>query len=227
MTSPKLRHFLTLTGLVGLMPFAAYASRSGLNNIPTADVSAPGVAVVHLYSGWGTGRDASFLTGLRSGFDVNELKFEGGVDSRWEPGVIVPAILNAKWQLPLKMAPVTAAIGIANLGLTADDRDEIGQPQSYAILSWNLGSFRLHGGYGWQHQNPTAFVGFDTSFNIVERKLVVRCDARQIQDQGQWVGSIGLTYRFAEIVGLEVSHSHPFDTGEDYTSAKLALYFKY
>ena len=86
---------LLLAGALMTVP-VLHASRSGLNNIPTADVSAPRVAVVHVYSAAGPGRETSFLTGVRTGFSLGEQKFEAGVDSRWGPGAAVPAFFNAK-----------------------------------------------------------------------------------------------------------------------------------
>ena len=75
---------------------AARASRSGLNNVPNADVSANGTGVVQGYSAFGEDRKPSFLTGRREGVSVFGERVETGSDTQWKPGISVPVIFNAK-----------------------------------------------------------------------------------------------------------------------------------
>ncbi len=223
MTVHSIRRLPFLLLPLGLL----HASRSGLNNVPTADVSAPRVAVVHVYSAFGPGRDASFLTGVRTGWEAGEHGFEAGVDSRWEPGPDVPGFLNAKWRLPVRHDWPVMAFGVAGVALSETDRHRLGQPQSYAVMTENLGGLRLSAGYAVQARNNAWFAGFDRAFTVLGRKLVLRGDALEIQDHGQWLLSLGATYRFNSWLGVEVAQNRPVERGRDYSTAKLGLYLEY
>jgi len=201
-----------------------HASRSGLNNVPTSDVSAPRVAVVHVYSAWGGGRDASFLTGVRTGWTAGDHGFEAGLDSRWAPGPDVPAFLNAKWRLPVLGSWPRIALGAAGVAVSKEDRHRLGQPQSYVVATDDLGVLRLSAGYALQAHNNAWFAGFDRSFTVHRRKLVLRGDALQIQNGRQWLLGLGVTYRLSQWLGVEVARNHPVGRGADYNTAKLALY---
>lgn len=222
----------TVRPILGLLAMALvvpvlHASRSGLNNIPTADVSAPKVAVVHVYGAWGPGRDSSFLTGVRTGFAVDGQKFEAGVDSRWAAGKAVPVFLNAKWSVPARPAGSALALGVASLAPDAADRRRLGQPQSYGVVTHDFGLVRVSAGYAVQAANNAWFAGLDRKFNVGGRPLVVRSDAIEIQNGNRWLTSLGLTYRFTPAWGVEIWRSHPTGPARDYTTAKLACYLPF
>lgn len=217
---------LSLVGVLMTVP-ALHASRSGLNNIPTADVSAPRVAVVHVYSAAGAGRETSFLTGMRTGFGLGEQKFEAGVDSRWSPGAAVPAFFNAKWSLPARPAGSALALGIASLAPDAADRRRFGQPQSYAVVTHDFGFARGTAGYAVQAGNNAGFAGLDRKFLVHGRPLVLRGDVIEIQDGRHWLSSLGLTYRLSSAVGIELWQSHPTGPARDYVTVKLAGYIPF
>lgn len=217
---------LLLAGALMTVP-ALHASRSGLNNIPTADVSAPRVAVVHVYSAAGPGRETTFLTGVRTGFSVGEQKFEAGVDSRWAPGVAVPAFFNAKWSLSVRPAGPALALGVASLAPDAADRRRFGQPQSYGVITHDFGFARVTAGYAVQAHNNAGFAGLDRKFLVNGRPLVLRGDVIEIQDGRHWLGSVGLTYRLSSAVGIELWQSHPTGPARDYTTVKLAGYIPF
>jgi len=206
---------------------AALASRSGLNNVPNADTSAPRTGVVQLYSAFGEDRQTSFLTGVRSGLKLGEQKFEAGLDSRWAPGADVVAFLNAKYAFPRRVGGPAFALGIAGLAPESRDRARLGEPQSYAVATLPFDGARLHAGYAVQRRNNAAFVGFDRAWQVAARPLTLRADAIQIQDRAQWLASIGFTYRASKLVGLELWRSFPTERGRSYTTAKLGLNFAY
>jgi hypothetical protein len=231
MTSFLRAHFpfvqgLLLAGALMAVP-ALHASRTGLNNIPTADVSAPRVAVVHVYSAAGPGRETSFLTGVRTGFSLGEQKFEAGVDSRWAPGEAVPVFFNAKWSLPVRPAGSGLALGVASLAPDAADRRRFGQPQSYGAVTHDFGLARVTAGYAVQAGNNAGFAGLDRKFLVHGRPLVLRGDVIEIQDGRHWLSSLGLTYRLSSAVGIELWQSHPTGPARDYTTVKLAGYIPF
>ena len=218
------RILLLVPGL-GAWP-ALHASRSGLNNVPTADVSVPRVAVVHVYSSWGPGRDASFLTGIRDGFSIADERVEAGVDSRWKPGQAVGAFFHGKWARPIG-EHAAVALGAAGAAPEHRDRRRLGQPQSYGVVTADFSVCRLSGGYALQTHNNAWFLGVDRKFTVFHRALVFRADAIEIQDRRHSLSSVGATYRFTPELALELWQNHPTGPARDYTTAKLAGYFKF
>ena len=203
-----------------------HASRSGLNNVPNADVSPPHLAVVHVYSSWGSNRDTSFLTGVRDGFVVAGEKLEAGVDARWRPGKSVPAFCHAKWAHRIS-EHASFALGTASAAPLRENRRRFGQPQSYGVVTADLGIFRLSGGYAVQMRNNAWFGGIDRRFTVLKRALVLRADAIEIQDGRRWLSSVGATYRFTSRLALELWQNHPTGPARDYSTAKLVGYFKF
>ena len=219
------RILITLAGLsVLLVP--ARASRSGLNNVPNADVSADGTGVVQGYSAFGEDRKPSFLSGARLGFAPFGEKFEAGFDTRWKPGKSVPAFFNAKWASHWDKTLPVFAVGIASLAPRAQDRDRLGQPQTYGVFTYDAGFARLHAGYAFQRRNNAMFFGVDRTWVIDGHKLMFRSDVIEIQDAGQWLGSVGFTYKFTDALGMELWESKPTEKGKAYTTFKLGYSFK-
>lgn len=216
-----LRSWLALAPLLSTAELRA--SRSGLNNIPTADVSPPAIAVVHLYSAWGPGRDTSFLTGVRSGLTLGGEKLEAGLDSRWAPGEAVPVFFNGKWARNTG-ENTTWALGVAGLVLDAPNRHRFGQPQSYGVVTHDFRAVRITAGYAGQAGNDAWFAGLDRKFMVFGRPLVVRSDAIEIQHGGRWLTSVGLTYRIGPAFGLELWRSHPTGPAREYTTVKFACF---
>jgi hypothetical protein len=194
--------------------------------VPNADISAPRVAVVHVYGAWGPGRDSSFLTGVRDGFLIDGQKFEAGVDSRWRPGHEVPAFFHGKWAHAID-AHAAFALGFAGAAPEREDRHRLGQPQSYGVTTLDLGVCRLSGGYAVQVRNNAWFAGLDRKLSVFGRALVLRADAIEVQNRTRWLTSAGATYRFTPVWLLELWRSHPTGPARDYTTAKLAAYLKF
>lgn len=223
-----MKHHCLALAIFTVFVTGAHASRSGLNNTPNADTSAAGTGVVQAYSSFGEDRKPSFLNGVRWGFAPFGEKLEAGFDTRWKPGKSVPIFLNAKWIASHwdRTLPVFS-IGIANLAPRSQDRDRLGQPQTYGVFTYDAGFARLHGGYAVQRRNNATFFGLDRSWILGGRKLTFRSDVIEIQDAGQWLGSAGFTFKFTDAFGLELWESKPSERGKAYTNFKLGWGFKY
>ena len=206
---------------------AVFASRSGLNNVPTADTSAAGTGVVQAYSAFGEDRKPAFYSGARIGFLAWEQPGEVGFDTRWAPGNTVPVYFNAKWRTHGPASLPAFAAGVAGAAVRSEDRRRLGQPQTYAVITHDVHVARLHGGYTVQAHNNALFFGLDRSWLVLQRKFTLRLDATQTQNRGQWLLSGGFTYKFTDRLNVELWQTKPNERGRSYTTAKLGCAFKY
>lgn len=215
-------------GAFAALAAVSSASRSGLNNVPNADVSSAGTGVVQVYSAFGEDRKPSFFDGVRLGFAPGGEKVEVGFDTRYKPGKSVPVFFNAKWVASHwdKSLPVFA-LGVASLAPRAQDRDRLGQPQTYGAFTYDAGWARLHAGWAAQRRNNAMFFGLDRTWLIEGHKLMLRTDVIEIQDAGQWLGSLGFTFQFTDSLKMELWESKPTEKGKAYTTFKLGYGFKY
>lgn len=211
-----------------LVPLAAQASPSGLNNIPTTDTAPNLVPVIQAFSTWGDDVDWTHWAGMKIGFGPWEngaawgSRFEAGVDAHYAPGEAGPTVFQVKYSIePWEQKGPAIGIGSANLGLSSEDRDRAGQPFSYAMLSYDFTWFRLHGGYGVQHNGDAALLGIDRTFDVFDRPLTLRADATQIQDQSQWLTSVGAMYAINKWLVFETWSSFPMETGDPTFTFKL------
>jgi hypothetical protein len=210
------------------LAFTVSATPSGLNNIPTADVTPQGVFVIQTFTNLGNDRDADLNVGFKTGLDVFGQKFEFGADSRLLPGKGGPVVLQGKYSLPFGEGLPTLGLGVANIALTGDDRDRAGDPFTYAVLTQDFGGlFRAHAGFGFQTDNNSVLLGLDKTVKFLERDLMFRSDLVQIQDQDQWMGSLGFLYALHDYVVLESWASQPFDDGDTIYTAKLNFVIKF
>ena len=209
-----------------LIPCAAFATSSGLNNIPTADTPPDLVPVIQVYSTWGEARKPDHSAGMKIGFGPWDnaafgSRFEAGIDGHYAPDPAGPEVFQVKYALqPWQKGPAIA-IGSANLAINHDDRSRTGQPFSFAVLSQDFTYFRLHAGYGLQYHGNAGFFGIDRTFKLFERDLMLRADAVQIQDEHQWLTSVGALYAFNRWLVLETWGSFPVDTGKPTFTLKL------
>ncbi len=145
---------------------AAYATPSGLNNIPTADTPSQGDYVIQTYSTVGYGQKQDFNLGFKTGFDLKVLKLEVGVDSHISPGNGGPAVAQAKIAVPLGTGLPTIAAGVANISFSDHDRRRAGDPFPYFVATQDLKWFRVHAGIAEQFSQPLPFFGLDRTFKI-------------------------------------------------------------
>lgn len=216
------RKFNQAVFLAGLaIPFGALATPSGLNNIPTADTAPNLTPVIQGYTTFGEQRLPDYSVGMKMGLGpwTNTLpwnsRFEWGVDGHLTPGEAGPAVFQAKYALQPWAKLPALGIGSANLALTSSDRSRAGQPFSYAVLTEDLGWFRLHGGYGLQAEhNNTALLGIDKTFTVFDHALTLRSDAIQINQQHDWEASVGGMYEFCRWFTVETWANFPTGPGK-------------
>lgn len=214
------------TGWIALWLLAptALCDTSGLNNIPTADTTPDRTIVFQFKPVFGDEMHSQYFAGFKMGLEPLGQRFEWGVDGQVGVGSIGedagPAVLQFK--VALDLTETTAlGLGVANIGLREQDRHDIGQPFKYAVFSLDFGSFRAHAGYGLQQDGNTALIGLDTTVELFDRDLMLRTDLVQIDDEDQWLGSLGFIYFIDEHFALESWVSQPFEHGEPSFTIKL------
>jgi hypothetical protein len=202
----------------------ALADSSGLNNIPTADTTPDRTIVFQLKTVLSDETASEYFAGFKMGLEPFGQRFEWGVDGQAGVSSIGedagPAVLQFK--LAVDLTETTAVgLGVANIGVRSRDRDDVGQPFKYAVLSHDFGPFRAHAGYGLQQDGNTALLGLDTTVELFDRDLMLRTDLIQIDDEDQWLGSLGFIYFINEHFALESWVSQPFESGEPSFTIKL------
>ena len=204
------------------------ASRTGLNNVPDTDVSAAGTGVCQAYSNFGEDRDASFLTGVRLGFEPMGQQVELGWDARWEPGDESRAFFNVKWRHALDERGDSFALGVGNVAPSLHDRELTGEPQTYAVATAVVPFGRLHAGAAAQKDNPSVFAGFDHTWALHQHPLKVRSDITTTNGGHDWLASTGFTWRFHPHLNLEIWESFPTQRGfKPSTTMKLGVHFRF
>lgn len=202
----------------------ALCDSSGLNNIPTADTTPDRTIVFQFRSSLGDEVPAEYFGGFKMGLEPLGHRFEWGVDGQAGVSSIGedagPAVLQFK--LALDLTETTAiGVGVAAIGVRERDRDDVGQPFKYAVLSHDFGSFRGHGGYGFRQEGNTVLLGLDTTVPLFGRELVLRSDLIQIDDEDQFLGSVGALYAMTDFFIVETWMSQPFEHGEPRFVLKL------
>lgn len=219
------RPLLTSLCLLALS-LGALAAPSGLNNIPTADTAPHLVPVFQAYTTFGADRKPDHTAGMKIGFGpwdkaAFSSRFEASIDSHYAPDRAGPPVFGVKYAVkPLEEGP-DIGIGSANLAVNDGDRARAGQPFSYAVLSQDFKVFRLHAGYGVQHQGNSALLGVDKTFKVFDRDLTLRADAVQIQNERQWQPSVGFLYVLNSWLVWESWASVPVETGKPSFTLKL------
>ena len=104
----------------------AFASPSGLNNIPTADTAPQGTFVLQAYSTVFGDADGDFNLGFKTGVDFKYAHIELGFDSHIYPDRGGPVTVQGKLAVPLGERLPTLAIGAANATFRDEDRDRAG-----------------------------------------------------------------------------------------------------
>jgi hypothetical protein len=225
----KSRNLKTAVGALGAMlawAAQAHGTSSGLNNIPTADTPADREVVFQFFTNQGPGDDGYF-GGMKMGLRPWGQRLEWGVDGRMGEGDEGPLVFQAKYAVqPWENLP-TFALGVANLAVTEHGRDRTGEPFKFLVLTHDFELFRAHAGYGWQQDNNAAFFGLDKTIKLFDRDLMLRSDIIQIQDEEQWLGSLGFLYMLHKNLAIESWGSEPLEDGDTIWTIKLDLIFKF
>jgi hypothetical protein len=216
-----------LTVALAAISTSAWATPSGLNNIPTADVTPMGVFVLQPFTDFGNDRDTDLTLGFKTGLELWGQKFELGAVSPLAPDG-GPVTAHFKCQVPELWTGGHFGIGIANLAFSESDRVRSGDHFSYFVLSQELGAgWRAHAGYGFQTDNNSVLLGVDKTVKLFKRDLVLRSDFIQIDDEDQWKGSFGFLYAIHKNFVLETWASQPLDYGAADFVVKLNFVFDF
>lgn len=202
---------------------SAFATPSGLNNIPTADVVGDRTVAVQAFDTFGSG-DHDFWMGFKTGLDLSPLHLEWGLDSHLAPTPSGPLYFQTK----IGFNPWTdgmIAIGVANVGLA--DTDRAGDPFTYAVLTQDLKFARLSAGYGLQTRNNSVLLGLDRSWKVFgDHDLNLNTDLVQTDDQSHWLTSLGVKYEVCKHIVFESWVNLP-DHGSASVLVKLNYVFKF
>ncbi|MBI2300193.1 MAG: hypothetical protein HYU66_14820 [Armatimonadetes bacterium] len=204
-----------------LVVASAWATPTGLNNIPTADVTPDRTVVLQAFGTVGDSPRDQYVLGFKWGFQLGGQRFEGGLDGRLGEGDAGPALFQFKYSLPTSRRGPVLGLGVANLAVTEDDRRRAGEAFKYVVVSHDWGPLRSHAGYGLQPHNNAFLLGLDRTFHVGRRDVMLRGDLTQIQDQSQWLGSLGAIWFADPHLAVEGWVSQPFDRGRTTFTLKL------
>mgnify|MGYP001261621271 CR=1 FL=1 len=201
---------------------SAWASPTGLNNIPTTDVVGDKTLVLQ---GWLTAGDEMpplYMTGFKYGIID---KLEIGLDSKVGSGDAGPIALQGKFRIIEFDFGFSALTGTE--GITLDD--EIGDNiVPYLAISQDLKFFRLHGGYNFQKDNFGLFFGIDKKFDVFEQELILRSDLKQVKDGDNVLASGGILLTLPFNLVFETWISVPSDDNDEESfTVKLNYVFKF
>ena len=161
---------------------SVWATPSGLNNIPMADVAGLGDLVLQGFSNFGQGEEPAWFAGLKYGPAKD---WELGVDTELSgPGFPGGLTLQMKYRARLS-SQSALALGAANI---SDSRSKHGEVFPYAVASADLGGARGHLGCSWQDHNNAWFLGLD---GPVGRKVTLRADRIQTANRRESLTSLG------------------------------------
>lgn len=220
MKTSDMRLTLVLLCSFLLAGLSAHATTSGLNNIPTADVTPANVLVLQQINNFGSDQQSISSAGFKYGLASN---FEIGLDKRIAAsgsgsGVsgagglpAGPWVLQVKYRYALPGSGTNLGFGVANIG---SDSSDAGDSFPYAVASHDLGAFRGHVGYGGTEAGRGMFVGVDKT---LESGTVLRADWTQTNDRDDSVASLGLLHPLSESWIVEGWMSFPTESGVNNT----------
>lgn len=193
-----------------------WATSSGLNNIPTADVVPENVLVFQYFSDVGNDNVPDHFAGFKYGPAKN---IEIGLDGRIFPEKAKEEALVAQAKMRLEFThELAAAFGILNLG----DRARAGNEAPFAVLSYDIGFMRAHFGGTTQNHNEGFFAGLDKTIKLFNRDFTLRSDILQTNDQRDTTSSVGFMYDLGHNLLIESWMSFPTQSGqEDVVTIKL------
>ena len=201
---------------------SAWATSTGLNNIPTADVVPENVLVFQFISDFANKSTPAYMTGFKYGPAKN---IEIGLDGNIFPqkGKTETLVAQGKMRFELNDSLAIAA-GIANLG----DRARAGKEFPYGVLSLDFGFLRVHFGGTTQNDNEGFFGGIDKTIKFLDRDLTLRSDIIKTNDQHDTTASVGFIYDLGHKFLVESWTSFPSESGkEDVVTIKFNYVIKF
>jgi hypothetical protein len=188
-----------------------WATSTGLNNIPTADVVPERVLVFQYFSELGNDNVPDHFAGFKYGLMKN---VEVGLDGRIFPEKALRETLVGQGKVRFELNESLAiAAGITNLG----DRARAGREFPFGVLSHDFGIARVHFGGGFQKDNEGFFGGIDKTISFFDRDLTLRSDIIQANDQHDITASVGFIYDIGNDFLLESWASFPTESGKEET----------
>jgi hypothetical protein len=219
-----MRKVLLLCPLLGLLHAApVFATATGLNNIPTADVVPERVLVLQYFSNMAKGVGPDHFLGFKYGPIRNvEIGLDGRVSSTERDR---DEFLAAQGKIRFEPAEnLAVALGVANLGNWA----RAGREFPYAVLTRDFGLFRAHLGGTVQKDNEGLFGGIDKTVQLFDRDLILRGDVIQVNDRDDIIASVGFLYDLGRDVLIESWVSFPSGSGqEDVLTLKLDFVIRF
>ena len=216
----KLFVYVVLFSFIITVP--VWATSTGLNNIPTADVVPKDVLVFQFISDFANNSTPAYMTGFKYGPAKN---IEIGLDGNIFPQKGKTETLIAQGKLRFELSDSLAiAAGITNLG----DRDKAGAEFPFAVLSQDLDFLRVHFGGTSQDDNEGFFAGLDKTIQFLDRDLTLRSDIIQVNNQNDTITSFGFIYDIGNNFLVESWMSYPSETDkEDGLTVKLNYVIKF
>jgi hypothetical protein len=204
---------LALLCAVMVAPTLGFATPTGLNNIPTADVVPTDVLVWQAFAQFGEDRDPGWFAGFKYGPAEN---WEVGLDDTAAgPGSAGGPTLQAKYRVPVGENRAVA-LGAANV---STDRSRHGDVFPYLVLSAPMGGAHAHLGHSWESDNEAWFLGAD---GPVSERLTLRADWIETGDGEESVRSLGFIRSLGPRLLVEGWASFPSAEGAE-TSCVLKL----
>ena len=184
----RVRCWLLVVPCLLLVATRAWASPSGLNNIPTTDVTPENTLVLQTWTNVGNGLDPELFLGFKYGaLDGLEI----GLDWKATGDTHSHLTFQGKYGFDLIGDAWRGVVGIANV---SNSRKHAGYVFPYVATSYDLGPFRAHLGATAQHDNEGFFVGIDRTVSFLGRDLQLKADAIQINDRDDILYSAGFLY---------------------------------
>lgn len=213
---------ISATLFLSIITVPGWATSSGLNNIPTADVVSEGTLVYQWFSHLANDSKPGHFTGFKYGLMKN---IEIGMDGQVFPDKASEENLVAQGKVVLELCPSLAfAVGVTNLG----DRAKAGYESPFGVLSKDFGFFRAHFGGTVQRNNEGLFAGIDKTVTFFDRDLTLRGDIIQTNDRDDTTMSAGFLYDIGHNFLLESWVSFPSESGKrEVTTIKLNYVFTF
>lgn len=164
------------------------ASPTGLNNIPTTDVTFENTMVLQSWINTSYNRHPQDFVGFKYGLAKD---VEIGVD--WKAVDVAHAHVSyqAKYAFDIDGDIWRGVVGVADI---SDNREHNGYLFPYAATSLDLKTFRLHFGYGARPHDEAFFGGLDKMVSFLDRNLQLRADAIHVNDKKDMKYSLGFLY---------------------------------
>jgi len=180
-----------ISAIMGLFGFigSAYASPSGLNNTPTADICPVNTLVVQGWGSYGHDTQPDYWTGFKYGVFSNA---EIGAD--WDTSADPSKEVQFQAKYTINFGDSWPKLGLGSANMSGDTKKN-GFWMPYAVLSEDVGGlFRIHGGYDFQIHNMGVFGGLDTTVGLLGRDVLFCGDVIQIHNGRDAVFAPGIKF---------------------------------